>query len=514
MCVYRTLSSARPTSQGDDISVEIILAGYNVDYETIKSMRRADPEADNLTPETISAAYARISRNPLPVSELRNIARKEVEKARKSNRSIVFDMGHSSIAEHAVFNIDVIGVSRFIVEEIEKFRLCSYTEKSQRYIRLDGDFVIPEEVETAGMKDLFVKTIESQNQFYRLLYDKLRAYIFGKYHEMAQEPSNRSTLEGWAKEDARYIISLATETQLGMTVNTRNLELMLRRCAAHRLKEVKQYGSRLYDATKSIAPSLVRYTDATSYDLYTRSELRELSSDMIRKYEHKPTADDPGNLRDHNVTLLSATPDADDNVVASLVHSSSSLPMADCRALVAGMSTEEKASIIKTACSRMQSYDSPLREFENVDLHFEIVVSASCFAQLKRHRMATLSCQEYDPDLGVTIPDTIREIGMDRQFLDTVQQTEEAYCRIKEKTPVAAGYILTNAHRKRIAMKVNARELYHISRLREDNHAQWDIRETATRMVRLGKKIMPLTLMLATGKDNFETLYTELFRSQ
>ncbi len=491
--------------------MEIVLAGYNLDYETIKAMQGAFPEVDNLTPETISAAYARISRNPLPVSELREIARKEVEKARKSNRSIVFDMGHSSVAEHAVFNIDVIGVSRFIVEEIEKFRLCSYTEKSQRYIRLDDDFVIPEEIEAAGMKQLFIETIDSQNRLYEELYNHLRAYVFEKYHEMAEVPSNRSTLEGWAKEDARYIISLATETQLGMTVNTRNLELMLRRCAAHPLKEVKEYGSRLYNVTKNIAPSLVRYTDATPYDVLTRNDLRDMSSEIMRKQKHDGTVGDTADLRDHNVTLISATPDADDRIVASLIHSSSPLSMTDCISLAKRLSTEEKQGIIKTACRRMQSYDPPLREFETVDLHFDIVVSASCFAQLKRHRMATVSCQEYDPDLGVTIPHAVREIGMDRQFLDMVRQTEDAYSRFKEVTPLAAGYILTNAHRKRIAMKVNARELYHISRLREDIHAQWDIRETAARMVRLGKKVMPLTLMLATGKDNFAALYNDLF---
>ena len=88
----------------------------------------SSPEPERFTPETVSAAYARISRNPAPVNELREAARREAEKARRSNQSIVFDMGHSSIAEHAVFNIDVLGVSRLLVEEIEKFRLCSYTE--------------------------------------------------------------------------------------------------------------------------------------------------------------------------------------------------------------------------------------------------------------------------------------------------------------------------------------------------------------------------------------------------
>jgi len=32
-----------------------------------------------------------------------------------------------------------------LVEEIEKFRLCSFTEKSQRYVLFNKDFVVPEE---------------------------------------------------------------------------------------------------------------------------------------------------------------------------------------------------------------------------------------------------------------------------------------------------------------------------------------------------------------------------------
>ena len=60
--------------------MDIILAGINLDYETIKELKASQPETENLTPETISAAYARISRNPLPVNELRNAARKELKR--------------------------------------------------------------------------------------------------------------------------------------------------------------------------------------------------------------------------------------------------------------------------------------------------------------------------------------------------------------------------------------------------------------------------------------------------
>ena len=83
--------------------MKIILAGYNLDYDLIRELKEKSALRQDLTPETISAAYARISRSPKPVNELREIARAEVDKARQSNRNIVFSMGHSSVAEHAVF---------------------------------------------------------------------------------------------------------------------------------------------------------------------------------------------------------------------------------------------------------------------------------------------------------------------------------------------------------------------------------------------------------------------------
>jgi thymidylate synthase ThyX len=68
------------------------------------------------------------------------------------------------------------------------------------------------------------------------------------------------------------------------------------------------------------------------------------------------------------------------------------------------MTSKEKKVLFKTAFANLQAHDAVLRELENVDLQFELILSASCFAQLKRHRMSTIIAQEYDPQLGVTIP--------------------------------------------------------------------------------------------------------------
>jgi len=488
--------------------LKIILAGFNLDYETIKEARAAAPGAEHFTPETISAAYARISRNPAPVSELRASARKEVEKARRSNQAIVFDMGHSSIAEHAVFNIDVLGVSRLLVEEIEKFRLCSYTEKSQRYVLLQDDFVIPREIRDAGLAESFIRTVKAQNEFYHRLYEGLLPWVLDCNRELAASPANRSILEGWAKEDARYVLCLATEAQLGMTLNTRNLELMLRRLAACPLDEAKEYSRQLYDATKDVAPSLVRYTTATEYDSLTRGDLRKIAGTIIGKTGTRPAVRPAGEVR-----LAWVTPDADNRTAAALLHAASRLPLEECQRIAASMAPADREALFRASFRCMKAWDMPLREFENVDLQFDLVVSASCFAQLKRHRMATLVAQDYDPALDVTVPPSITAIGMEKPFREMMARTEETFETIRRASPLAASYILTNAHRKRVLMKMNAREIYHIARMRADRHAQWDIRLLTEKMLEQARKAMPLTLMMAGGKDRFAELYRENFPS-
>ena len=507
--------------------MDVILAGHNIDFDIIRELAAEHPERRDLTPETVAAAYARISRNPRPVNELRTLARGEVEKARASNRNIVFDMGHSSIAEHAVFNLDILGVSRLLVEEIERFRLASYTEKSQRYVLFEDDFTIPAEVRKANLEEVFTEAVRMQNRFYQALYEKLRPYVFDKNPDLAADSANRLLLEGWAKEDARYIIPLATQTQLGMTVNARNLELMIRRLAAAPLSEAQEYSRRIFDAVKGVAPSLVRYTEPTAYDLETPKDLRAQTARIIEKIQVTQPGDTPemdkgaadraasgARQTDHSVRLLEATPGADEKVVAALLHSTSNLPLARCRQIAGRMDHGEKEVLIKTALGRMKGYDATPREFEHVGLTFELTISATCFAQMKRHRMATLTVQDYDPALGVTIPPAVLAIGMEKSFRDVCTETEETWEKIRRAAPAAAAYILTNAHRRRVALRVNARELYHISRVRADRHAQWDIRETAMQMVAEGRKVMPLTLLLAAGKDGFDALYGRVFAGE
>ncbi len=493
--------------------MDVTLAGYNLDTSVIARARELGVDPEMLTPEPLSAAYARISRYRRPVGELRRIACAEVSKARRSNHRIIWEMGHHSVAEHAVFNFDLVGVSRLAIEAVEQFRLCSFTEKSQRYITLDGDFVVPREVVDAGLDGPFAELVEAQNALYRRINQRLLERLVATRPEDAENRGGMRLLEGAAKEDARYVTALATEGQLGMTVNARNLELMVRRFAAHPLDEVRALGRALFRQVEGVAPSLVLFTEACDRDRLTYADLAGLAP-TTRPDEAPfamPRALDEQALDSGTVRLLDATPDADLRLVAALLHTVSGRAYEDCFRHATGLGPGARREVVTTSMRHLELYDAMLREFEHVHCTFEVSLSAACFGQLKRHRMMTLTAQPYDPSLGLTVPPAVREAGLGDEMRALAERAGELSTRLGQVAPAAAAYALSNGHRRRALVSLNARELYHVSRLREDRHAQWDIQLLSGEMVRQAREVMPLTLLLSGGKDVYADRYREVF---
>ncbi len=485
--------------------MKAVLAGYNLDISVINEAARAGVPRERLTPEVLSAAYARISRDPRPVHELRRDALEEVEKARNSNKNIIFKMGHHSVAEHAVFNFDILGISRLAIEELEQFRLCSYTEKSQRYITLDNDFVIPAELQGTPLETELLTLVSAQSKLYDQFNAVLSQRLKERHPQMTKKRSGRRLLESWAKEDARYVTILATTGQLGLTANARNLELMIRRLAAAPLAELRELGRMLFDAGSAVAPSILLFTEASSFDTQAKRDLAVIAEDLLSDRD-PPSEDEIPQAR-----LIGHTQKPDQVVAAALLHNVTNAPFAKCKRTVAQMSAEELRALFQTALKHMEFFDAPPREFEHVILTFELTVSSSCFAQLKRHRMATQSVQEYDPALGLTIPPALLEAGLEEPFRHHAAQAEELFDRIREQAPAAACYALTNAHRRRVVLTLNLRELYHVIRLREDFHAQWDIRALARNMRTAAEEVMPLGTMLLSGKDSYPERYSQVY---
>lgn len=495
--------------------MEIKLAGYNVEADLLEKLKPAENEP--LTPETISCAYARISRSPKSIIQLRKQAREDVGKARNSNKAIIFEMGHHSVAEHAVFNFDIIGVSRLALEEIERFRLASYTEKSQRYVTLKGDYHIPKEITEETDKKQFRDTVELQNQFYEKAFSILKEYLFDKYPEKITDKSEKKVVAGWAKEDARYILSLATEGQVGLTLNARNLEHVFRRFRLSRRTEVKEIGDTMFKRVEKIAPSLILFPEPSAFEKKLAQSFGPYMKSYINRYlkETVPSAAPldakTAHTLQNNPEIIEYTLDGDDRVLAALLVYGTGMEYLAALETVKNMEPHAKESIVKSLFNEMEFYDTPPREFELPDITFQAVVSASNFAQLKRHRMASLLTGEYNTDFGNIIPENIKITGLENEFNEIIDTTNGVYNNLKEKYNDAADYILTNSHCRSVIMKMNIREAYHFVRLRDDAHAQWDIRTLANNLLQKIKPLMPLTTLLLCGKSQYEQTYESLY---
>ena len=476
--------------------MDIRLAGFNVDAEILKLIP-SDP-AIPVTPETISAAYARISRSNHDVTQLRKRSRKEVARSRASNSKIIFEMGHHSIAEHAVFNFDIMGISRLAMEELERLRLVSYTEKSQRYVKLNGDFTVPEEITDPRLRSRFMETVAALNVFYLKACAAIETMISGT----EQTGTSPQSFSEKAKEDARYGLPLATRGQLGMTINARNLEHLLRRTANSSIREVRKAGNHIFNLVRDIAPSLLLFPEPSPFELAMATDFNQAVRNISL-----PVEDAPGG----EVTLMNPPEKGDDHILAAVFTHVHSVSFTVALEFVINLSMERKKELFRVLFREMRFFDTPPREFELPDFTFDTVVSAACYAQLKRHRMATLLPGPYLPSLGCTTPEAFVPSGIHDEFLRMIEKSESMYNELLVHFPSAAPYALTNSHRRRVIVKMNLREMYHFSRLRQDEHAQWDIRHLADRMIQEVRRHTPLGAMLICGKSDYTELYDTVF---
>lgn len=455
--------------------MKINIAGYNIDKSLIDKLDKIQA-----TPEVISAAYARISRSKKDVTSLRKESLSEVEKARKSNASIIFEMGHSSIAEHVVFNLDILDVSRYLTEFIQKSRLASFTEKSQRYVTLTSAYYIPEEL-SAPLREEYISLMDFLFASYEEIFQIAKAQLlkdnfFGTSRE----------LEGKAKEDARYILPLSTLTQMGVTINARSLERLLRRLDGCGLKEAKELKELLTEQIKDIAPSVIKYTEAEIYEKHQESipKLPSLDNEFKWKLNH-----------------YTAKPDL--KILAYYIFEKTGESLDKIEQYLASLTYLELKAMFNSIFANMKAYHLPVKAFEAADFEFQFDVSASCFAQLKRHRMATIIQSRYVLSNGFVIPPQL-------EFLQQTEVFHTAYGKISQLypklSPNIAPYILTNAQKVRVTMKANLRELYHFSRLRSDSHAQWEIQNLSDFLTIKIQEVAPLAAALMMGKDKFMKL--------
>lgn len=115
-------------------------------------------------------------------------------------------IGHFSILEHASATFRIKGASRAFTHQLVRHRLASYSQQSQRYVKeSEFDYIVPPEIlgNTEALA-LYREHIEAT----RLMYQKINSL-------------------GIKKEDARFILPNAIESEIVFTANFRELRSII-----------------------------------------------------------------------------------------------------------------------------------------------------------------------------------------------------------------------------------------------------------------------------------------------
>ena len=125
-------------------------------------------------------------------------------------------------------------------------------------------------------------------------------------------------------------------------------------------------------------------------------------------------------------------------------------------------------------------------------------VSRSLTHQLVRHRIASYSQQSQRyvnmEEADYVLPPSIDEDPEAKEeYAEAMDAAWRAYRVLAQKVPKEdARYVLPNACHTNITVTMNARELWHLFRLRCCRRAQWEIRKMAWSMLAEAKKAAPI----------------------
>jgi thymidylate synthase (FAD) len=165
----------------------------------------------------------------------------------------VVKMGHTSVIEHAVFTFRVDGVSRALTHQWVRHRICSFSQRSQRFIKeRNFDYIVPPSIDRSGTFHFMIDNSYGNNVKpveLSLSYDgfmKLAGDMYDKYLGV-----------GIKGEDARFVLPNACETKMYWTINARALRNFFKlRLSIHAQWEIRAMAGKMYDLVVAIAPAL------------------------------------------------------------------------------------------------------------------------------------------------------------------------------------------------------------------------------------------------------------------
>lgn len=215
---------------------------------------RYTPEGEKLV-----ASAAKLCYSPVGIDKIEeNLDEEKVDRF----LNMLMDLGHESPLEHLSFTFGVEGVSRVLTHQLVRHRIASFSQQSQRYVKLDQfDYIIPPSIDNVKeARDIYIKAMEEDQKYYDEITDILFKEHFEKLLKKGYNDKRARTMaEKMSIEDARYVFPNACETKIVFTMNTRSLFNFFRlRCCNRAQWEIRALATEMLKEVKKVYPTLFK----------------------------------------------------------------------------------------------------------------------------------------------------------------------------------------------------------------------------------------------------------------
>jgi len=209
--------------------------------------------------EKLVASAAKLCYSAVGIDDIEeNLTEENVQKF----LDMLMNLGHESPIEHVTFTFAAEGVSRTLTHQLVRHRIASYSQQSQRYVKLEQfEYVIPPSVEKdERAKKLFEEAMKKDQEYYNkiteILYENNLKELLIKGID---EKRAHHKAEKMAIEDARYVFPNACETKIVFTMNARSLMNFFRlRCCNRAQWEIRNLAVEMLRLVKGVYPTLFK----------------------------------------------------------------------------------------------------------------------------------------------------------------------------------------------------------------------------------------------------------------
>lgn len=210
-------------------------------------------------PEKLVAMAAKLCYSPVGTDE---ISEGLTAEATEKFLGFLTSIGHESPIEHVSFTFSAEGISRTLTHQLVRHRIASYSQQSQRYVKLNAfEYIMPPAIEAVPLaKAYFEEAMERDQETYDKLVEVLEEAAFERLtKEGLPEKEARKRAEKAAIEDARYVFPNACETKILFTMNARTLlHFFSHRCCNRAQWEIRHMADLMLAEVQMAAPLLFK----------------------------------------------------------------------------------------------------------------------------------------------------------------------------------------------------------------------------------------------------------------